>query len=467
MAMNSKIVESILDNVYFFLNEDDPTSVFVEWEYDGHRHVTPTADRLFHAYLSETYRNMEGAEGHLNAKAALKPYVDQTLLGGKQEKLYLRTAGNLERMEYFLADRDYQKVVIQPGKWSVQKSGNYYFLKPPTLKEQALPSREGNLDLLDSYINLPEPDRLLFKIHLVQMFIDSSTHMAMILNSNKGTGKSTLSRIIRELVDPSTAPICSTPKGQRDLENLLSNAKLCVLDNTKVFGEDASNLLAGAVTGTTLSSRKLYSNLEQVTVSLKTALVLNGIDIISPKSDLCQRSLCYRLDKIPAEKRKTELEFWNAFERDKSAILGGIFDTLATALELRKELCLQRLHRMADAFQDMAAISLALGMKLDDFDKIFYQNVDKLERQFAEAHPVVEAINALMVATGKSEIRGSAQEVYKDLKRSDFGNAESFPKSPSAFSRFMNGEEEMLKAARLSFDSQKKHDFTEITIRRR
>ena len=233
-----------------------------------------------------------------------------------------------------------------------------------------------------------------------------------------------------------------------------------------MFDENVSNLLAGAITGTTLSSRKLYSNLEQVIVHLKTALVLNGIEIVSPKSDLCERSLCYQLKKIPAEQRRTDQEFWSSFQKDKPAILGGIFDTIAAAMDIRKDLKLSNRHRMADVFEDMAAIAMAMDIGEDKFFRIFYQNVDKLQKQCAEANPVVEAIYAYMAANGTSQINGRAEQVYKQLKNSIFGSSDGFPKSPSAFSRFMNQEEEMLAAAKLKFTKNKKHDYTEVTIRR-
>ena len=59
------------------------------------------------------------------------------------------------------------------------------------------------MQLMAKYVNMAEEDLLLFVVYLVQGFSRSSSHFAAIVSSNKGTGKSTLTKLIRAIVDPS------------------------------------------------------------------------------------------------------------------------------------------------------------------------------------------------------------------------------------------------------------------------
>ncbi len=467
MALNYKTVQELIEPMTFFCDADNPEQVYVKWPREDHMEICFLEDRKLQAFLSEQYRLREDLQYAPNLKPALRTSENQAILNEQTETLYQRTAGTTSYMEYFLANKNWERVIIKPEGWSISRTGIYNFLKPASTQEQVPPAESGNVSLLDSYINLPPKELQLFKIHLIQLFMPYNTHLAMVLSSSKGTGKSTLSRMIRELIDPCLAGICSTPKSYHDFENLLANENLCILDNTATFSEEISDLLAGAVTGTSVTRRKLYTNRERVVSKLKTALVVNGIEIISPRSDLCERSLCYQLQKIKQENRRTDQEFWSSFQRDKPVILGGIFDTIAAAMEIRKDLHLSKRHRMADAFEDMAAIAAAMDLTVEAFEDLFYNNVQRLQKQFAEANSVVEAVEACMVADGKKELQGPAGKLYERLRHTAYGRASNFPGSSSAFTRWLNGEGgDILKAAGFSYSHKRQHDYMEVTIRR-
>jgi hypothetical protein len=62
---------------------------------------------------------------------------------------------------------------------------------------------------------------------------------------------------------------------------------------------------------------------------------------------LLDRSILLELQRIPPHTRKPERALWEAFGSDISSILGGVFNTLATALRLYPTIRLTELPRMA------------------------------------------------------------------------------------------------------------------------
>lgn len=462
-----KIATEILEPIQFFGSAESPSDIYAEVDFSGHQQILHTNDERFKAIISENYRCKMHLQYSVSLNEVIKPYIDRALLNeDNRRKVCYRMEGSKNYLEYFLGDKESRRVIINKNGWSIKNKGRYCFVKPTSLKQQCLPDQAGDLLLLDKYINLSIDDLTLLKIHIIQMFMDCSTHFATVLSSKKGTGKTTLSRVIRELVDPSVSSVVSTPSNIGDFQNLLSNSKVCVLDNSAVFSQEISDLICGAITGTTLTARKLYTNLGQVTVSLKSNVIVNGIDIISPKSDLVERSLCYTLLPIDYQNRKTDTEFWEEFSMDKPKILGAIFDVLSKAIASRDSVKLNGRHRMADAYEDMAAIAVAMGVGVERFEEIFDNNITNLQKQFAEGNIVIEAIKTCMDAVGTNIIEGAGGEVFKRLRMSCYGEYGNFPKGPSSLSRYLNSETEALAVAGLSFVRKKEHDNTKFIITR-
>jgi hypothetical protein len=75
--------------------------------------------------------------------------------------------------------------------------------------------------------------------------------------------------------------------------------------------------------------------------------------------------------RIPRDKRKLETEILSEFEQIKPKVLGYIFDVLTRALQIRPNLRLNDLPRMADFALWGEAISQAMG-----YDPLEFLNVD-------------------------------------------------------------------------------------------
>ena len=64
--------------------------------------------------------------------------------------------------------------------------------------------------------------------------------------------------------------------------------------------------------------------------------------MVAQRPDLLDRTILYRLERIPGHLRKSEQEFWAEFDEAKPHILGAIFDTLSAAIRAHEELKLPR-----------------------------------------------------------------------------------------------------------------------------
>ena len=468
MSTDKAVMKKILDDtVRFWLDCDNQTNVFVEFKNNqGAVYFEPIGSTYFLAALGCRYREETGEDDVLPNFSELLAVKSQQVIFERQNMVSInhRVAGSLNsRIAYFLADEQRRTVVVEPDGWKIVVKAKEKFVKREADLPQVRPTRGGNcLTLLRPYVNLSDDDFKLLVIWLIQAFSRESSHNALVISSAKGTGKSTLTKLLRSLIDPSLSDASLTPSNDGDLKNLLANTFMACFDNTASMRENYSNILCAAITGTKESKRKLYTDCDQIILNLHNVVVLNGIDIVPYKSDLSERSLLFELQKITADKRMTDHDFWSGFQADKPAILGAIFDTLQKAMQILQTLQVKELARMADAYQEMVAIALALDIPQAKFERIYKANQGRLQASYIQNNPFIEFV--VSYVGRRKRIDEPAQKLYEDMYECKGKGGNYFPDSPTALSRRLNLERDALEEAGISFSRHKRSDANYIRL---
>lgn len=450
-----EVMTEIIDDVSFYTDKNNYEDVYVEFNtINGGGYFGRKDSKYFLAVLGHEYRARTG----LLVNPDFETLVDikgQDAIASQAfpVTIYHRLAGKLDKtVVYYLGDKNRQCVVIRPGVWKVtpitkSKSKKIKFLQTNVVLPQTMPVAGGNyFDLLRPYINLPDDDFKLLAICIAQFFSRQRSHFALILSSDKGTGKSTLTKLIQKLIDPSKIEANVMTCREQDLKVHLAGSYLACFDNTDYLKTEVSNLLCSAITGSTVVKRKLYTDADQVVLNLHNAVILNGIGCVPRKSDLIERSLLFELQPIGKDNRRTERAFWTDFEKDKPKILGAIFDTLSKAMEILPTLQVENLHRMADAHEEMLAIALAQGISEEEFTRIFQSNLDRLQDAYTQNNSFVEHVLNYM-SKRPSGIKAPVSKVFQEMRDSIVGSADFFPKTPNKLSQRLNEEKDALLKA--------------------
>lgn len=260
---NEQLMRDILNEyVQFYVDEDNPLNVYVEYpRHNGAIALEPVNSGMFEAFLGYQYREESEEMIAPDFSEMLEIYVQN--LRYRQDhtiRIHRRVAGSISkrRIYYFLADARWTTILISNEGYKKGVSKKLKFLKMQLDDVQVTPKEGGDLlKLLRKYVNMTEDDFILFTIYLVQGFSRTSSHFAAILSSNKGTGKSTLTKLIRAIVDPSKTGAALMPSTEGDLKTLLGNSYLVCFDNTAALSAKVSNILCAAITGSKEAERKL------------------------------------------------------------------------------------------------------------------------------------------------------------------------------------------------------------------
>ncbi|MDP9476410.1 MAG: DNA polymerase, partial [Actinomycetota bacterium] len=268
---------------------------------------------------------------------------------------------------------------------------------------------------------------------LVQAFRPSGPYPILILQGEQGSAKTTLARILKAIVDPSTAPVRSAPRGEHDLVIAANNSWVVALDNLSGLPPWLSDALCRLSTGGGFGTRKLYEDDEETIFDATRPAILNGISDVATRADLLERSVILTLVAILEEDRRPEAEIWREFQEALPGILGGIFGAVSTALRKLPETNLPRLPRMADFALFATAAEEGLGMKPGEFMEAYEGSREEANEFALESDPVAVAVVKLM--EDREEWLGPPKELWKKLGAltdEDVRRTKAWPKAPNA-----------------------------------
>ena len=364
---------------------------------------------------------------------------------------HVRVAGDLRSgIEYDLQNSDHTSVQVTAEGWKVSgKKKKFLHTNIGTTQVEPVQTDKSPLELLKPYIHATEDMYTLFVIWLIQAF-SQGAHFALLLLAEKGSGKSTTSRIIRDIIDPSRLRIAPMPKKIDDILVQLYNSSLCIWDNVTTISDECAELCCGAITGTVASKRSLFTNSELSILPLSNTIVINGIDVVPMKDDLAQRMLLLKLQSISSSDRKTDSEIRAQFKADLPLILGSIFETLKKAMvEIQKPVPKDK-ARLADAYVEMWAIAKALDIPEEKFFQIYEDNKKALQ-QIRGHYPVVEAVKEYLCKQKGRKVIKTSEQMYKDVYNSFSGDKSSFPNSASCFSKALEEHQAELRKEHVRF----------------
>jgi hypothetical protein len=321
-------------------------------------------------------------------------------------------------------------VEITEDGWKVSAKAPVYFRRPESLLPLPHPVHGGDLDRdLRPLLNVDDAGFTLTKAFLVGCFLPHGAVSHLILEALAGSSKTMYTTVVKTCIDPSTAPTRKLPDKTDDLIIAARNNLVLAYDNVSSISADMSDALCRLATGEGWGTRRFYTNFDEVVISVKRPVILNGIGTFVKREDLAQR--CLFVDLPPIVQYRSEQHIWEEFRANHPRILGAILDAVVLALgHGQTDMNITR-YRMADFVRWVEASGIA-----PDFQAVYATNrMDALEIALDG-----EAIGPWLkrYLEHKTELRGTTEEIGAKLK--NYVNADcnaaspvDWPKTPHAF----------------------------------
>ena len=368
---------------------------------NGHRETWKVRSRGFRLWLIHQYhKQVDGAPNAEAMGAAILTVEARARFDGSECPLYVRVGGIDGRIYIDLGDASWQAVEIDEHGWRVIPEPPVRFHRSTGIRPLPVPVHGGKLDELRPFLNLKKKDEddsqfvLLVAWLLAALSLDGP-YPVLGIAGEQGTAKSTLSAILRRLIDPNAAPLRALPREDRDLFIAATNAYLLVFDNVSGLLFWISDTLCRIASRGGFAVRSLYTDGDEVLFNEARPIVLNGIEDIITRPDLADRSLFVTLEKIEKKSRRAEKQLWAVFEKARPRILGALYDGVSHGLSRQSSTKLSELPRMAD-FALWATACETAFWKSGTFWKAYSANIAGATETVIEADIVATMVLAFL-----------------------------------------------------------------------
>ena len=356
-----------------------------------------------------------------------------------------------------LADDGWNVIEIDAQGWRPTKKPPVRFFRGV---QKALPMPENKCDVreLQKFVNVEgEEDLMMLAAWLGAAFRPGFACPILIFLGEQGTAKTTASRNLKNLIDPTLAPVRSLPQNEDDLLVTARNNHVLAFDNISYLTAKTSDALCRLSTGAGIGKRSLYTNDEEHTIEAKRPIILNGINIPTERHDLLDRSIVVTLRRIPEDARKTEKALEKEFEAMKPGLLGSLLTGLSGALAREQSIELTEHPRMADFTQFAAAAMESWGWTAEEFLDHYEALRQSVAAEAAQSNAVLIAIAEYLEKKGHFE--GSATgllatlelELHDRLEDRNWRKNVKWPAKPNLLSRRIRAGAAGLRALGVGF----------------
>ena len=317
---------------------------------------------LFYAAEQRGLKNQECSDALVQLEA-------NAIHEGSEQVVALRVAHLPNQVILDLGGPSWEAIVVTPDGWSICPAVglSVRFKRPAGLMALPTPKPAGDLTKLRDILNTDDEGINMAVAWVLFAIGGAGPYPILALAGEQGTGKSTAARVLREIVDPNSVGLRTTPKEERDLAIAAQNAHVLGFDNLSAIPEWLADGLCRLATGAGYATRALYTDSEETLFSARRPVIINGIPDLMTRGDLADRALAITLDQIKDDDRRPENEVWQAVEEAKPEILGGLLDAVSMALRRLPDLKMSAYPRMADFARFVVAAEPALPWKEGDF----------------------------------------------------------------------------------------------------
>lgn len=404
---------------------------------DNHKEIYLIKSKNFRRWLMRRfYEDQSKPPGSQALQDALGVLEAKAMFDGQELPVYLRLAGKDDAIYLDLCNENWQAVEITPAGWQLTKEPPVKFRRAKGMLPLPAPESGGSIDELRPFVNVAdESSWRLVVAWLLAALRPAGPYPVLLLQGEQGTAKSTTAKVLRSLIDPSTAPLRTAPREERDLMIAANNGWTLAFDNLSGIPAWLSDAICRLATGGGFSTRELYSDADEVLFDAMRPISLNGIDDLASRHDLLDRALVLNLPAIPETQRRDIAGFWRDFEQARPRILGALLDAISAGLRNIDKVKLDRLPRMADFAKWVTACEEALPWPPGGFMEAYTGNRTEAVELALEADPVAMAVRALLAKEGSWQ--GTASELLVVLQKyvlEQTRNTKAWPRSPKALS---------------------------------
>jgi hypothetical protein len=296
-------------------------------------------------HLCKLFHEATGRTVSSNARTEVKFLLEAKAASEDAEVVPIRVAGpsgfngtDGYTVAVDIGDEAGRAIIINSKRWWIEERSPVTFFRTNCTEPMVEPARpgKGSTDKMRKLFNLDDPTWDFLVNWQVTCFIASIPHVMPVFEGNPGTAKTTTTRFLVRIIDPSKGALNGPPHDSKSLAVAAGGSWAFALENISIIKPDISDDLSRMITGAGSRERTLYTNNDIFVRELQRVVIMNGISPVGMKPDLVDRSVTIPVPVIRSHSRMTDEEVEAAFEEAAPEHLAYLLDTLVKVLKIAK-----------------------------------------------------------------------------------------------------------------------------------
>ncbi len=205
---------------------------------------------------------------------------------GPMKDTFIRVAKHEDIIYIDLGNDEHDAIKVTSEGWEIVAEAPVPLIRSGSMQAMRYPERGGSIAELREFVNVASDDDFKLLVGaLVTYLVPGGPYLILNPRGQSGAAKTTLSKVIRKLIDPNKLGVAAPPKDLKDLKAIVAASHLIALDNLSYVSEAMADAYCRLATGAALSDRALYTDMDSAVLDACRPIVMNGITDLSSRPD--------------------------------------------------------------------------------------------------------------------------------------------------------------------------------------
>jgi hypothetical protein len=451
---------------------DDADKAYATFPVEHHHEHASVRSSRFRYWLTLQYLDdHQAAPGRNAMDECLNAVEARAVAQGKRYTAFIRVAEHDGRVFLDLCNENWQAIECSKNGWAIVDDVPVKFLRrdgmlPLPIPERITEQASGIEELRTFFGNLSQAHFALVIAWVMSCLRDTGVFPVLMIHGESGSGKTVMTRLLADLIDPRDEKALSIPKDDRALIVFAKQTFLISFENISVIPAWFSDALCRLASGDSFVAVKLYTDDELAIHKAKRPVIVNGIPRLAEREDLASRTFTVSLPPFTVD-RLTEPELLERWRLARPRILAGLLDGVCSALRNVEGITLPEEPRLIGALKWATAAEANFGFDDGEIFKAYQDSAKETIQAAFEADIVAIVLTSFIRSSPTKCWEGTPTQLFGEINAhatETHRKMRSWPASPAGLTNRIERASSILRSQGVVVERRHAHATRLITI---